>query len=188
VLTCWDHSARYLRRNFGREPIEVGISISDRFFPSGGVKIDNRVAFMPRRGREIADQCITAARDCEYVAIDGRPEAEVASILKSAGIFLATSVGEDFGLPALEAMAAGCVVLSVPVKGGMEYLHSGENCLVDEAGTLPCKLRWITRPEQAALRQALRHAAVATAYQYHRSVQARRLAALGRGGLAELFG
>jgi glycosyltransferase involved in cell wall biosynthesis len=188
ILTCWEHSARYLRNNFGREPIEVGISISDGFFPGGEVKIDNRVAFMPRRGREIADACISAARDCEYVAIDARDETDVASILRSAGIFVATSVGEDFGLPALEAMAAGCVVLSVPVKGGMEYLRSGENCLVDEPGALPRKLWWITRPEQAALRRTLRHAAVATAHRYHRNVQARRLAALGRGGLAELFG
>lgn len=187
VLSCWDHSARYIQTHFGRSTVEVGISISDGFFTSGDVAIDNRVAFMPRRGREIVDDCVAAVRDCDFVAIDGRPEGDVARVLKSAGVYLATSVAEDFGLPALEAMAAGCVVLSVPVRGGMEYLRSGENCLVAEPDCLPERLAWITRPEQAAVRMRLRHAAVATAYRYHRSVQARRLAALRDGALAELW-
>jgi len=187
VLTCWNHAAEYVRARFGREPIEVGIAISDGFFLTGEVKIDNRVAFMPRRGRSIAEACITAVGDCEYLTIDGCSEAQVAQVLKSSGIFLATSVGEDFGLPALEAMAAGCVVVSVPVKGGVEYLDSGKNCLVAVPESLPETLFWISRPAQAEVRQRLRHAAVATAYRYRTAVQQRRLKALLQGPLRSLL-
>lgn len=187
LLTCWADAADYVRTRFARQPIEVGLAISDAFFFSGEVKRDARVAFMPRRGRTIAEACITAVPACEYVAIDGCSEVDVAAGLKSAGIYLATSVDEDFGLPALEAMAAGCVVVSVPVRGGMEYLESGVNCLVVAPQEMPATLEWITRPAQGATRQRLRHAAVATAYRYRRSVQRRRLAALLRGPLACLL-
>ena len=48
--------------------------------------------------------------------------------MKHCSIYLATAEGEWSGLPALEAMSAGCVVVSVPVLGGMEYLDDGVNC------------------------------------------------------------
>ena len=98
--------------------------------------------------------------------IDAVPEREVARRLKGAGIFLVTAAGEEFALPALEAMAAGCVVVSVPVQGAMEFLHDGENCVVAEPDALAERLAWIAHPENATRRALLRQRAVATALAY----------------------
>jgi glycosyltransferase involved in cell wall biosynthesis len=174
VLTCWAQASDYVRQGFGREPIEVGISVSDVFF-SGAPAREDRVGFMPRRGHSLARRCRRRNRWLDFVAIEDSSEAEVARELARASVFLATARGEWFGLPALEAMASGCVVLSVPVRGGMEYLRPGENCVVSEPARLPEELGRLARPEAAGERARLRRAALVTAGRYRRSRQRERL-------------
>ena len=174
-LTCWRQASEFLQNQFGRHSLEVGIFVSDDFFFRGAPKYDNVVAYMPRRGYPLARACMRACDDVDFVPISGLGEGEVSRVLQRAGIFLATSVGEQFGLPALEAMAAGCVVVSVPVKGGMEYLRDGDNCLVGEPEHLAARLKWLTRDENAGLRSAMRHSALATAWRYRREVQMKQL-------------
>ncbi len=187
ILTCWAQAAEYVRGKFGRPTIDVGISISPCFYYDGTIKSERRVAYMPRRGAEIAETCIESCQGLDFRYIDGLDETEVASRLKQAGVYLATSVGEQFGLPALEAMAAGCVVISVPVKGGTEYLRDGENCLMVTADSMAERLRWVMAPERAQLRWRLRRNAVATAVEYRMSKQLRKLAALRDAELAWLW-
>lgn len=186
ILTCWEQAAHYVQEKFGRQTVEVGISISDCFYFNGERKEDTLVAYMPRRGFGTARKCMRSNPRLDFQALDGLGEAEVGRRLKRAGIFLATALGEEFGLPALEAMAAGCVVLSVPVKGGMEYLRDGDNCLVVEPDGLPERLRWIARPENALRRAQLRTRALATAQRYRLQRQRRRLAGLLHGELGWL--
>jgi glycosyltransferase involved in cell wall biosynthesis len=174
ILTCWEQASDYVRRGFGREPVEVGIAISDVFYTALPAEEDV-VAFMPRRGYSLARRCRRRNRRLDFLAIDGREEAQVAHELSRASFFLATARGEGFGLPALEAMAAGCVVVSVPVRGGTEYLRSGENCVVAEPAHLPEALERLARPEAAEERARLRRAALATAARYRRCVQRERL-------------
>ena len=100
---------------------------------------------------------------------------KTAAVMKHAGIYIATSVNEQFGLPALEAMAAGCLVISVPVKGGMEYLKDGYNCLVVTPDEMPEKLQWITKPENLHVRNVMVQRAIATAFRYHYSQQWKHL-------------
>jgi hypothetical protein len=188
LLTCWQQAAQVARERFGRTPIEIGIAIAERFLFAGERKYDDLVAYMPRRGADLARACLRATRDLDFDAIDGACEAEVARRLKRAGIFLATAEGEQFGLPALEAMAAGCVVLSVPVKGGMEFLHDGDDCVVCTAEDLPHRLLEIgaSSASAAARRARLRHRAIATASRYLPSRQRARLATLLDGELRVL--
>ncbi len=180
ILTGWEQATRYVREGFGREPIEVGIAVSDVFFahfPS--LRREDRVAFMPRRGRGVARKCRRRTPALEHVAIDDRSEDEVARALAGASIFLATARQEWFGLPALEAMAAGCVVVSVPVVGGVEYLEPGENCVMAEAANLPDALERIAAPGAASERARLRTSARATAARYRRAMQRERLRRIG---------
>lgn len=186
LLTCWAQAARVARERFGRSPIEVGIAIPERFLFDGGRKDDDLVAYMPRRGVDHARACMRVAPALDFDGIDGADESEVARRLKRAGVFLATAVGEQFGLPALEAMAAGCVVLSVPVKGGMEFLHDGDDCIVCAPDDLPRRLLEITAPDAAPRRARLRQRAVATATRYLPSRQRARLRALLAGELRVL--
>ena len=131
ILTCWDQ-ARDRAASFGRIPCDVGIAVPEVFFHSGASKVPQSVAYMPRRGSDVfehARRALSLVPGASITPIDGMHEREVAETLQHASVFVATSEGEAFGLPALEALASGCLVLSVPVIGGTEYLHAA-HCTV----------------------------------------------------------
>jgi glycosyltransferase involved in cell wall biosynthesis len=184
ILSCWRQAEEYVRNVHGRRTIPVGIAISDCFFYDGQLKWDNRVAYMPRRGWHLVKRCMKANLYLDYQPIDGMREMRVSRSLMSSGVYLATSVGEQFGLPALEAMAAGCAVISVPVKGGLEYLLHEDNCLLVQPEALPKLLDWLMAPAQEALRRRFRTRAIATANAYRLSVQRRKLVQLLEGELS----
>ena len=187
ILTCWRQASDYVMEKFNRPTTHVGISIPDCFFYDGAPKLDNRVAYMPRRGFPIVRACMRRCHGLDFDPLDGLDEHEVSRRLKRAGIFIATSVGEQFGLPALEAMAAGCLVISVPVKGGFEYLLDKRNCLISEPTELAETLRWVTLPENEALRIRLRSQAIATSLRYRRIQQLRLLKDQTNTSLRGLF-
>ncbi len=181
-LVCWRQAARYAADR-GRTALNVGISISDAFYYDGTPKHPLTVCYMPRRGNPIARQCIDALPHLRFRPMRGLPEHDVAHTLKSSEFFLATSENEYFGLPALEAMAAGCVVLSVPVLGGEEYLQDGENCRNVTSSEIAQTLASLSQPGAAPLRARLRDTARATASKYRMSRQQRHLATALQGSL-----
>ena len=187
LLTCWSQADEYIRKHHGRNTLNVGISVSDIFFQRAGPKYHNLVTYMPRRGHKIASTCISRNPHLDFQAIDEMGEQDVAGLMHASGVYLATAGGEQFGLPALEAMAAGNVVISVPVKGGMEYMQDGYNCFVTRPEDMADKLHWITQPEQAELREIIRVRAIATAFHYHPDIHFRNIQTNGFNGLNEIL-
>jgi hypothetical protein len=61
--------------------------------------------------------------DIPWVAIENLPHREVLEVLARSTVFLCLQRFEGFGLPALEAMAAGCLVVGFPGDGGWEYAN-----------------------------------------------------------------
>ncbi|MFA6963150.1 MAG: glycosyltransferase family 4 protein [Patescibacteria group bacterium] len=55
---------------------------------------------------------------------------QLAEIYSRALIYVNTSLGESFGLPALEAMASGAPVVLTDTVGAREYAKNKENCIV----------------------------------------------------------
>jgi len=51
-------------------------------------------------------------------------------------IFVNLSLAEGFGLPALEAMALGTCVTGLDGMGGVDFMRSGENCMVTSVKNL----------------------------------------------------
>ena len=156
VLTGWRQATDYARNRGRADAVEVGIAISDVFFEPTEAERAPRVAYMPRKGGAIADACRRVVGHVEWRAIDGATEPEVAVALQASEVYLATAVNEGFGLPALEAMACGCVVVSVPVVGGTEYLHDGWNCVVAEPDQLPTELARVLGDDHAVQRAEMR--------------------------------
>jgi hypothetical protein len=184
VLTCWKQAQEYVLSHGVNRPLNVGISISPSFSYAGEPKYEQAVAYMPRRGRELCESVMNTCSSVRYIKIDGMAENEVARVMKSCSIFLATAENEWYGLPALEAMSAGCVVVSVPVRGGMEYLHDGINCRV--AGLLEYVgvVAEILSPESMLLRFRLRQNAIATSKTYACSHMINRISRLLNGPLS----
>ena len=125
-------------------------------------------------GRTIAERAMKHVRHLRYVPIDNDTEEVCAATLKRSGFFLATAVGEWFGLPALEAMAAGCVVVSVPVVA-MEHLRDGDTACVVEPARLPMVLDDISGEGAGLRRAALRDHGAAMASRYRTALHRRKL-------------
>jgi glycosyltransferase involved in cell wall biosynthesis len=56
-----------------------------------------------------------------WVIIEGQPRAEAARLMAACDIFLSLSNREGLGLPPLEAMATGALVVGYHGDGGQEY-------------------------------------------------------------------
>ncbi len=73
-----------------------------------------------------------------WIRIDNMNEAKVAEILSESAIFLSTSIYEGFGLPPIEAMACGCVVVGFHGDGGLEYASSDNAFWCEEGNLVEC--------------------------------------------------
>lgn len=130
------HMTYELHRH-GRVAPSVPMGIPEVFRWRGEEKTPLRIAVMPRKGGEALDAVRAALpRGSELACIDGAPEAEVASRLKRADVFLAISPDEAFGLPPLEAMCAGCCVVGYPGIGGFEFMRHRDTAHVVANGDL----------------------------------------------------
>jgi glycosyltransferase involved in cell wall biosynthesis len=159
AMTVSRDSAEYLRFAFpGLEVAIVPNSIDCELFRPGMLP-PRRLATMPRKRREEADQILRllGARldGWEVVEIESRPEAEVAELLRGAPIFLALGRQEGFGLPAAEAMASGCFVVGFPGFGGREIFDPQCSGPVEDGDVLGAAMRianaielYESRPEE----------------------------------------
>jgi glycosyltransferase involved in cell wall biosynthesis len=143
MVTVSEDSRQYLQWCFAGLPvhrIRLGLDPS-LFFPPPGAK-RRAVAFMPGRNRPELLQLLRILDQrgvldgWELTPIDKMSELEVAQILRSAAVFLALSRQEGFGLPSLEAMASGCVVVGHHGGGGREFLRPGISYPIEDGEVL----------------------------------------------------
>jgi GT2 family glycosyltransferase/glycosyltransferase involved in cell wall biosynthesis len=98
----------------------------------------------------------------EYAPSDER----VSELMRSATVFVQTSIHEGFCLPALEVMATGTAVVCTDAHGNSDFCVDGENCLMP-AGRIEDVRAAIERLiADPALRRRLGAAGVATAADY----------------------
>lgn len=168
VLTCWEQARRYVHEKTGRASLDVGISVGDAFFGRYGSRVSGSITYMSRRGRTDVMAQMSLPAGTSVRAVDGEPECSVAEIMSATDVFVAVAENEWFGLPALEAMAAGCIVVSVPTVGG-GFLRDGDNCIVVEPSLLGSRIQELL--ESPALGARLRRSGVVTAQAHRSSVQ-----------------
>ncbi|TDN87871.1 glycosyltransferase [Microbacterium sp. BK668] len=115
----------------------------------------------------------------ERVEYSERPrDAQVNELYNSATIFVQTSRHEGFCLPVLEAMAAGCPVITTDSHGNRDFCRDGENSVFvaqDDAAGLAAAIRGLMN--DPAERDRLRENGLRTAAQYAWPVVLDRVAA-----------
>lgn len=97
--------------------------------------------YMPRRNDDHAREVINALRivagdACSFHALSGLDHAAVVERLRASRIFLSFGGPEGFGLPVLEAMNAGCLVVGYHGYGGQELLTPDTGVPID-LGDIP---------------------------------------------------
>jgi hypothetical protein len=133
-----------------------------------------QIAYMPRKRSEdliFIRRCFAGAfpnlARVPWVEIHNQGEAKVAELLGESAIFLSLSRREGFGLPPVEAMAAGCLVVGFLGEGGREFgtpqngLWCGDDDLFGAALRVAKAIRGLEAgtPEIAAVIEAGRRTA-----------------------------
>jgi len=148
VITCSDYTSGLMRRMGYQGALQtVQPTLSPVFKHSGEKKL--QIAYMPRK-REFETSFVKGLfkslypelRTVPWVPINNMTLAECAQVLDESAVFAAFSHIEGLGLPPLEAMASGCVVVGFNGLGGADY-------------STPHNGLWITEGEHIAFAHAL---------------------------------
>jgi hypothetical protein len=119
----------FMGRIYGlSDPPLIPYSINTKIF-YGREKI-RQIAYMPRKLPKEAEFIKATFRrahreyaDVPWVPIHNKTKSETAELLGQSEVFLSLSHRESFGLPPLEAMASGCLVVGFHGDGGREYIN-----------------------------------------------------------------
>jgi glycosyltransferase involved in cell wall biosynthesis len=114
-----------------------------RFVPAEAKR--RQIAFMPRKLPEDARFIAATFKrryphyaDIPWVPIDGAVQANAARMMGLSAVFLSLSHKESFGLPPLEAMACGCLVVGYYGDGGREYVTPQNGCWAESGDWKAC--------------------------------------------------
>lgn len=127
VFCCGDVIAAFLRETLGYTRVPVVHNGIDRslFKPAPKRAV---IAYMPRKMpveanflRETFRRRHPQFARTPWVSLNGVPQAKVARVLSESAVFVALGRIEGVGLPPLEAMASGCLVVGFTGGGGGEY-------------------------------------------------------------------
>lgn len=141
VMACSDVIAEFLATylSWPQVPV-VHCSIDpDRFRPAAK-KL--QIAVMPRKAKGDAGfihglvSLAPWAKEVSWSVIEDMTEGQTAQVMAESAIFLSLSRREGFGLPPLEAMACGCVVVGYHGQGGLQYATAKNGFWSEEGNPL----------------------------------------------------
>lgn len=136
TLVVSDENMDFLTYAFpGLSISRIHLGLDFAIFPFQEAK-KKQIAFMPRKSKEDSVQVVNVIKsrnvlkDWTFVPIINKREEEVGQILKECAIFMSFSYQEGFGLPPIEALACGCLLVGYHGNAGIEYFDpSFSNCI-----------------------------------------------------------
>lgn len=136
VMTCGDYCTKQVSDIMKIPAATLTNGIDHKiFFPNEKARIPGRVLVLSRKNY----QDFLKIRDSldipvDFRVIDGLTQQEIVKEYQQADIFLATGYPEGFGLPPLEAMSCGCVVVGFTGVGALEYMLHDDTALAAPDG------------------------------------------------------
>ena len=128
VLCSSREIQKYIHQVFGLSSHLIPYCINHDIFVPSDQDRGLTVSYMPRKGQVHLKQMIQSMwfqypqlRDIQWIGIDGYAEHEVVSILQRSAVFVSTTYREGFGLPPIEAMACGAIVVGFTAGGGRDF-------------------------------------------------------------------
>jgi hypothetical protein len=129
ALVVSEDSRKYLTTVFPQlRVVRVHSSVDPNLFAYRPAEQKKKlIAFMPNKHPGDAEQVISILKfrgildDFDVLPIQGKREHEVAEILGDTLVFLSLGSAEGFGLPNVEAMLSGCMVVGYHGGGGREF-------------------------------------------------------------------
>ena len=198
-LCTSDPIRQALQRWFGVSASVVRPCIDALYFSDGPGLVGPpvKVACMPRKGAAnlrlvqglLAADGVAGRAGLTWLEIDGLPRPQVAARLQEAHIYVSTSLHEGLGLPPLEAMAAGCLIVGFTGGGGLDYASADNGIWVEDenpwalAEALAKTVTAVCDRDARASLEARRAAGRSTARRYGRAQFERDLMAFWTGQL-----
>jgi glycosyltransferase involved in cell wall biosynthesis len=142
IVTVSNYSKEYLDimyPNYLVHKISVGIDTSLFQYKTKKKKI---ISYMSRKRPDDVKQLLMLLNfnkqieDWEFIDINNISEFCVANTLKESMVFLSFSDQEGLGLPPLEAMSCGCIVIGYDGGGGKEFFNPNININVNSGDIL----------------------------------------------------
>lgn len=141
VLSVSEHDRALLERALpGARVDRLHHWIDTSVFHPPDARREHRIVAMPRKRPADFALLVDVLRrrgvlhGWELVVLDGRSEAEVATELRRAALFVALGREEGFGLPVAEALASGCPVVGFHGGGGRELFGAEYAVAIDDGG------------------------------------------------------
>lgn len=129
IVAVSEDGCDYLGLLFPETPVErIHIGIDSAPFAHQNGSKEHAIAYMPRRRFVDLEQVLRILERRGKLAgwrlypITRLTEQGKREVLRRSAIFLSFNEREGFGLPPVEAMAAGCVVIGFAGGGGREYM------------------------------------------------------------------
>jgi glycosyltransferase involved in cell wall biosynthesis len=147
VITCSPTIQRWVRWRMGIEPqmFERCVDPGLYYRPDPGLK-EQQIAYTSRkRGlgahlQGVLERKRRFAGHYSWQALHGLSEGDYAAALRSALVFLPSTLQEGMHISVLEAMACGALVVGFNGVGGGDYMEAhgpDQNCILAENGNLP---------------------------------------------------
>lgn len=179
VITCSNYCTQYVKQKMDIHATTItnGIDLT-QFHPSKEHRRKNRILAMSRKNPDDLQKimALMAKSNYEFRIVDGLSQAELITEYQAADIFLATGYPEGFGLPPLEAMCCGCVVVGFTGGGAREFMRDGDTALIAEDGdvyAVVAQLNLLENDEN--LKETIRENGLKNAQQYDLSVTRQQL-------------
>jgi hypothetical protein len=139
-ITCSHYTGRYMRAmGYGGEIHIVRPPLGKEFLNQESISKKLQIAFMPRKRaiesvhvKGLFKSIYPQYAQVPWISIQNVSRRECASFMRESAVFASFSDLEGLGLPPLEAMASGCIIVGFDGGGGEEYRSASNGLWVRE--------------------------------------------------------